>query len=459
LCGVFGKIYATKGACKDMIELKRQFYDFLVSWKARKSRECLLVKGARQIGKTYIIEKFGRENYDSFIEINFVEEPDFRSVFNGNLDTDTICAGISAIRPDVRFVPGRTLMFFDEVQECPNVRTAFKFLALDGRYDVVASGSLLGIKYKSKRKDREPKSVAVGFERQVSMHSLSFEEFLWAKGYLPGQIEDLRKRYLVREPVPEALNTKFHALVREYAVVGGMPEVVRGYVENRHFGDVQREQEKILAAYIDDIHKYAAAVDVPKIERCFRAMPLILSKENRKFKYSEVEKGATARKYLSSVDWLRDSGLASQAECVNVALPGLAGYVNDGWFKLYLSDVGLLCASYGMLVKRQILDGTLKGTVKGGIYENLVAGILARNGIPLRYYRNGDSEVEFLVESAEGVIPVEVKAQTGRTLSLDKLLRDESIPYGYKLVGGNVGISGKKIAIPHYMAMFIQPAN
>ena len=439
-----------------MVELKRQFYDYLVGWKTAKRRECLLVKGARQIGKTFIIEKFGRENYESFIEINFIEEPEFCAVFDGNRDADTICSGISAIRPDVRFIPGRTLIFLDEIQECPNARTSFKFLAQDGRYDVVASGSLLGIKYKRRRRDMEPKSVSVGFERQVTMHSLSFEEFLWAKGYGRRQIDDIRGYFERREPVPDAVNEKFHSLVREYAVVGGMPDVVSGYVENRHFGEVQRSQEKILAAYIDDMHKYADSVDIPKIERCFRAMPLILARENRKFKYSEVEKGATARKYLSSVDWLKDSSLASLAECVNCALPGLAGYVREEWFKLYLSDVGLLCASYGMLAKRQVLDGSLKGTVKGGIYENLVAGILVRNGIPLRYYRNDEVEMEFVVETSDGVVPVEVKAQTGRTLSLDKMLRDDSIPYGYKLTGGNVGVSGKKITIPHYMAMFIR---
>ena len=442
-----------------MIELKREFYDFLVGWKASKRHECLLVKGTRQIGKTFIIEKFGRENYESFIEINFIEEPEFAAVFDGALDTDTICSGISAIRPDVRFIPGRTLIFLDEIQECPNVRTAFKFLALDGRCDVVASGSLLGIKYKRRRKDKEPKSVSAGFERQVTMHSLSFEEFLWAKGYRRQQIEQLRGHFIRREAVPDAINEKFHALLREYVVVGGMPEVVSGYIENRHFGDVQRTQEKILSAYIDDIHKYADAVDVPKIERCFRAMPLILAKKNRKFKYSEVEKGATARKYLSSVEWLKDSGLASLVECVNVALPGLAGYVKEDWFKLYLSDVGLLCASYGMLTKRQVLDASLKGSVKGGIYENLVAGILVRNGMPLRYYRNDEVEMEFVVETDDGVVPVEVKAQTGRTLSLDKMLKDDAIPFGYKLTGGNAGVSGKKITLPHYMAMFIAPTT
>ena len=183
-------------------------------------------------------------------------------------------------------------------------------------------------------------------------------------------------------------------------------------------------------------------------------IPRILAKENRKFKYSEVEDRGAARKYLSSVEWLRDARLATLAECVNVALPGLAGYVKEEWFKLYLSDVGLLSSMYGLLVKRQLLDDSLKGNVKGGIYENLVAGILERKGYAVRYYRNGDSEIEFIVETEHGVVPVEVKSSTGRTLSLDRLLESGEVPYGIKLTGGNVGVSGNKLTIPHYMAIF-----
>ena len=218
-------------------------------------------------------------------------------------------------------------------------------------------------------------------------------------------------------------------------------------------------QEKLVASCIDDIHKYAEAPEVQKIEQCYRAIPRILAKENKKFKYSEVDKSGSARKYLASVEWLRDAALASFAECVEAPLPGLSAYVREGWFKLYLSDVGLLCSLYGMLVKRQILDGTLAGSLKGGVYENLVAGILERNGFPLHYHSRdgGRLEMEFLVEAAEGVVPVEVKAKTGATLSLDKLLADPSIPYGYKLTGGNVGVVGRKITLPHYMAMFLRP--
>ena len=444
-----------------MKELRRKFYDYLVDWKQNKGRECLLIKGARQIGKTFIIRKFGRENYDSFIEINFIEEPQYISVFNGNLDADTIFMGLSAIRRDLNIVPGRTLLFLDEIQDCPNARSAFKFLAEDGRCDVVATGSLLGIKYKyRKRRERmEPRSIPVGFERQATMHSLSFEEFLWASGITEEVIGLVRGFFLRREKVPDAVNDRLNALVREYIVVGGMPEVVSDFVESRHFGKVQTLQEKLIASYIDDIHRYAEPVDVPKIEGCFRAIPRILAKENRKFKYGDVERGGTARKYLSCVEWLKDAWLAALAECVNETRPGLSAYIREDWFKLYLSDVGLLSSVYGMLVKREILDCTLAGNVKGGVYENFVASVLQRTGFSLRYYKNDSEEVEFMIETDDGVVPVEVKATAGRSQSLDRLLSRSSVRFGIKLAGGNVGVTGKKVTLPHYMAMFLSPAG
>ena len=442
-----------------MIELKRKFYDFLLHWKMDKKQECLLVKGARQIGKTYIIRKFGRENYDEFVEINFVLNPEYMSVFEGNLESEQIISRITAIRPDVRFEAGKTLLFLDEIQECPNARTALKPLATTSRCDVIASGSLLGIKYKKSQLRKVPRSIPVGYERQVTMHSLSFEEYLWAQGYDDERLAYLRGFFERREMVPEAVNERFHQLLRNYVVIGGMPEVLAGFLGNHHYGDVQSVQEKILSAMIDDIHKYADKTDIPKVENCFRAIPRILAKENRKFKYAEVEDRGTARKYLSSVEWLKDAHIATFAECVNVALTGLSGYVKEEWFKLYLSDVGLLCSTYGMGVKREILADTLKGCVKGGIYENLVAGILERNGFPVRYYRNDATEVEFIVETSDGVVPIEVKASNGSTVSLDRLLESPDISCGIKLTGGNVGVSGKKLTLPHYMATFPEPVR
>lgn len=442
-----------------MIELKRKFYDFLLHWKMDKKQECLLVKGARQIGKTYIIRKFGRENYDEFVEINFVLNPEYMSVFEGNLESEQIISRITAIRPDVRFEAGKTLLFLDEIQECPNARTALKPLATTSRCDVIASGSLLGIKYKKSQLRKVPRSIPVGYERQVTMHSLSFEEYLWAQGYDDERLAYLRGFFERREKVPEAVNERFHQLLRDYVVIGGMPEVLAGFLGNHHYGDVQSVQEKILSAMIDDIHKYADKTDIPKIENCYRAIPRILAHENRKFKYSEVESGGSSRKYLDSVAWLNAAHLSSQAECVNTLEVGLSSYVRDGWFKLYMSDVGLLMAQYGMLAKRQLLDRTLAGSVKGGIYENLISGILERNGFPLYYHKSesGDIEMEFVVETNDGVVPVEVKSTNGATQSLNKLLKRQTIPFGVKLTDGNVGVVGKKVTLPHYMAMFLAP--
>ena len=442
-----------------MIELRRKFYDWLMQWKNTRHQECLLVKGARQIGKTFIIEKFGKEQYESFIEFNFILDPEACSIFDGSLKAEDLYRKISAYDASRRLLPGRTLIFFDEIQECANARTALKSFALDGRYDVIASGSLLGIKYKNKKnRDRhEPKSIPVGYERQVTMHSLDFEEFLWARGVTEEAIEVLKGYCARREIVPDAVNRKYLDLLKEYMIVGGMPAVVKTYVEAGDFGPVQEEQEKILASYIDDIHKYADTTDVPKIEACYRAIPRLLAKENRKFKYAEVEKGGSERKYAFSVDWLCDASFASRALNVTVMDVPLNAQVRDGWFKLYLSDIGLLSALYGTETKGLLYSGRLKGNAKGGLYENLIACILDRKGIPLYYFKNEDGarEVEFMVERDGGIVPVEVKASNGTTISLNEALEKPQVPYGYKFIDGNIGVAGKKITLPHYMAMFI----
>lgn len=442
-----------------MAQFRRKFYDFLVAWKESKQQECLLVKGARQIGKTFIIEKFGREQYESLIEFNFVLEPDAGELFDGSLKADDLYRKISAYDATRRIVPGRTLIFLDEIQECPNARTALKSFALDGRCDVIASGSLLGIKYKNKRSRArmEPKSIPVGYERAVKMHSMDFEEFLWAKGVTEEAIDVLRGYYERRECVPDVLNRRYVEFLREYLIVGGMPAVVNAYLKQGDFGPVQSEQEKILAAYIDDIHKYADTTDIPKIENCYRAIPRTLAKENRKFKYAEVEKGGSERKYRASVDWLCDAALALRAENVATAEIPLSAQIRDGWFKLYPSDVGLLSAMFGTEAKGLLYSDKLVGNAKGGLFESWIAVTLVQKGIPLVYYKteSGTREIEFVLERDGGPVPVEVKSSNGTTVSMNEFLQAENVPYGYKFVDGNVGVSGKKITLPHYMAMFV----
>lgn len=431
--------------------LKRKFYNKLSEWKNRKDKTCLLVKGARQIGKTFIIDLFGRENYSSYIYINFIEMPQAKDIFNGELTASEIYKRITLFLPEVKYIDNSTLLFLDEIQECPNARTALKFLAPDKRIDVIASGSLLGIQYKS------IPSIPVGYEEQVEMYSLDFEEFLWASGYDEEKIALIKEYFDKKEKVPETIHSKISALLREYITVGGMPAVVNKYIKTHHFGEVHAIQQMILDSISDDISKYASGSEKIKAKNAYLSIPKQLAKENKKFQFSVVEKNATARKYENSIEWLRDASLVRL--CYNVSAPDfpLNAYEKDNQYKLYLSDIGLLTAMYGFDMKKAVIDNTLKGNVKGGIYENLVYDILSKRGYRLCYYRtdNGSEELEFLLSKNAEIIPVEVKAGNGSSVSLNKLLEKDDIPYGYKLISGNVGVNEKKIVLPVYMAMFI----
>lgn len=431
--------------------LERKFLHFLKQWKATKKQECLLVKGARQIGKTFIIDYFGKENYQSYVYINFIEMPQAVEIFNGVLTASEIYKRLTLFFPSVTFIEGNTLIFLDEVQMCPNARTALKFLALDDRYDVIASGSLLGINYK------EVASIPVGYETQVTMYALDFEEFLWALGYDKERIAILEEYFQKQEKVPDFIHEQMLKLLREFLVIGGMPAVVNKYLATQHFGDVQFEQEKILASYQEDVAKYASNTEKPKVRDCYLSIPRQLAKENTKFQFSVVEKKGTARKFENSIEWLRDANLVHL--CYNVSTPTfpLRAYEKEDQYKMYMADTGLLVSMYGYEMKQALIDDTLSGAIKGGIYENLIADMLVKRGHRLNYYRsqNGSVEIEFLFNDASRIVPVEVKANRGSTLSLNKLLEDAAIPYGYKLGSGNVGVNDKKVVLPLYMAMFI----
>jgi predicted AAA+ superfamily ATPase len=348
-------------------------------------------------------------------------------------------------------VPGKTLLFLDEIQECGDARTALKFIAEDNRFDCIASGSMLGIAYKSTR------SIPVGYERQIEMFSLDFEEFLWAKGNGEAVVrymqEDFDKKQRIDKFSNDALLQKF----REYAVVGGMPSVVNIYLETSNFGEVQREQERIITSYLNDIVKYASDAEKPKIRSCYLSIPVQLAKENKKFQYSLVEKGSSARKFDNSLEWLRDAGLIEF--CYNVYNPEfpLPAYTNREYFKVYLTDIGILNAMYGFDMKAGIYNNTMKGPAKGGIYENLIADVFIKKGIPLNYYKPGESqqEIEFLLTVDGEIIPVEVKAGNGKTISLDEFIKRYDPPYALKLISGNIGEQGKKLTLPLYMAMFL----
>ena len=431
--------------------LKRKFYSFLEEWKKSKKKECLLVKGARQIGKSFIIRRFGMDKYKCFIEINFEERPELKNIFDGNLDVNNLIRKISLHLENVSFTPGETLIFLDEIQSCPQARTSLKFWAEDARFDVIASGSLLGINYK------EVSSFPVGYEWQVEMHSLDFEEFLWARGVPDEIIVDLKKHFDERLPVEKSVNDKMESFMREFMVIGGMPAVVNVFLETNNYGEVHKMQMMILDAYLNDIAKYAPTKDKPKARNCYLSIPRQLSKENTKFVYGLVEKGGTARKYANSLDWLRDSNIVRY--CYNVVPPTfpLVAYVRQEQFRIYANDIGLLVAMFGFEMKAAIVNDTLVGAIKGGIYENLIADFLLKKNIPLFYFKRDDSssEIEFLLEKESSVVPIEVKSNKGSTSSLDSLLKKEDVKIGYKIMNCNLGKNGKKITMPHYMAMFL----
>ena len=439
--------------------LKRKVYDNLLKWKANRGNECLLIKGARQIGKTYLVEQFGKNEYESFIEINFLKQPAMKSIFNGNLTGEDIYKRMSAYIPNIKLVEGKTLIFLDEIQKCANARTALKFLAEDRRFDVIASGSLLGLHYGQDADEEveEVSSIPVGYERQIMMYSLDFEEFLWAYGYDDEAIDYLKGFFERKEKVPFEINEKFENLIKEYIVVGGMPEVVVEFMKNKDFNAVQQTQDKIVLNYMDDIASHAKGAEKVKVKACYDSIPRQLAKENKKFKYSEVEKKSTARKYEDSVHWLHDSNLVYI--CYNVTEPYLPLLANEkgNEFKLYVNDTGLLCAMYGFNTKLAVLNGTLKGNAKGGIYENLVAEMMVKKGYTLHYYKKSDStlEIEFLIEKNGEVLPIEVKAGNTQTASLNSFIQEIKPSVAYKLIDGNIGYADGKFTLPHYMALFI----
>lgn len=433
--------------------LRRKMTDYLHRWKEEHKNECLLIKGARQVGKSYVVKQFGEAAYRSFIDIDFIRQPELVQVFEGSLSADEIYSRLSLYLSDIQIIPSETLIFLDEIQECPNARAALKYLAQDGRCDVIASGSLLGIRF---RQLKHAPSLPVGYERQVVMHPLDFEEYLWACGYDDGAIRTLCGYLKRMEPVPQAVHEKMMRVLREYLAIGGMPAVVDAFMTHRDFNRAFGVQEMLHGLYLDDIARYAEPAERVKARACYLSLPRQLAKENTKFKYSVVEKRGTGRKFNGSVDWLVGAEMVLRCSSASTPTFPLAAYEGNS-FRLYANDTGMLMPLYGRELMPAIVGDTLQGPMKGGLYENLVGSMLAKQGVALRYWISSDakSEIEFLVDSEGAVVPVEVKAKRGSTASLNRMLEREDIQLGYKLIDGNIGRAGKKVTMPLYMAPFL----
>ena len=365
---------------------------------------------------------------------------------------------MTAYMKDFKLIEGNTLIFLDEIQCCGNARTSIKFLAEDFRFDVIASGSLMGLTYGTDDDDSVeiPESIPVGYETQITMYSLDFEEFLWGYGYTSDAINIIKQYYETNETVPDAIHKKYQELFREFIVVGGMPEVVNDFVINKDFNRVHSIQNDIINEYRDDIAKHARGKEKQYVRMCYDAVPKQLSKELKKFQYSTVERGQTRRKFGGSIQWLKDSAIVNACYSIQEPYIPLMANANDDQFKLYINDTGLLCVMYGYETKIAILEVKLHRNATRGIYENIISESLIKKGYSLYYYKpDNEHEIEFLIEKDGCVIPIEVKAGNTATPSLNQYIKKYSPNIAYKLVGGNIGIVDTKKTIPHYMVIFL----
>ena len=435
--------------------LKRKIEQRLQEWKRSPNRKPLLIKGCRQCGKTYSVLDFAKKNYKHVVYLNFFENLDYCSVFEGLLEIDNITMLLSALLgSEAVFEPGNTILVLDEIQECPDARTALKFFHLYGRYDVIGTGSLLGVRGYGK----EPKSIPVGYETTIDMSPLDFEEFLWANGISEVVIDSLRKNIRAVTPVPEALHKKMRQLLLQYTVVGGMPDVVQTFVDTKRLDEVLNMQRDIVRSYEDDMIKYANQKDKSHILECFQSIPKQLSKENKKFQYSVVKKGSTASKYAGSLQWIEDAGIISRCYNLTATELPLDGNAQDDVFKVYMRDCGLFISMLEDGTQFDVLQGNL-ARYKGAIFENLIADMFTKMGRKLYYFhKNSGLEVDFVIRYKGECTLVEVKASSGNTKSTKTILAHPEkyhVNSAIKLGDYNVGRSGEILTLPLYMAFLL----
>ncbi|MBP5587789.1 MAG: ATP-binding protein [Treponema sp.] len=435
-------------------KLRRKIDDFLINWKNNPDRMPLIIKGARQIGKTSSIEHFA-QNYKNFVEINFIDEPQYTKIFSSGYSPENVIKEISLINPAFKFIPNDTLILFDEMQACPDCATCLKFFKIDGRYDVICSGSLLGVNY------NEITSVSVGYKEDYEMHSLDFEEFLWAKGYSKEQVESIYSHIKNLEPFSENEFDVWMNCFREYMITGGMPRVVNKFVEQNNFSGILQEQVQIQKAYEEDILKYAKGLDKSKIKNVYTHIPVFLAKENKRYQISKVAAGARNREYIGTVDWLKDAGIVNV--CYNLDLPELPlkGNYNPAEYKIYYRDTGLLIASLDEEAQIDLRQNKNFNAYKGAIYENIVGDMLVKQGYELFYYRNEKAtiEMDFFIRDADSLVPVEVKANNNTTASLKNLIEKDKyadIHYGIKLCANNVGFNGNFYTFPYFCTFLLK---
>ena len=434
--------------------MRRKIDSFLLEWKKQRNHKPLLVRGARQIGKTYSIRQFGG-TYASFLEINFITHPEYKEIFSTGYGVAEVTRQISFRNPQARFVAGDTLIFFDELQAYPDCATCLKFFQEDGRYDVICSGSLMGLNY------QEISSNSVGYKTDMMMYALDYDEFLWAKGYSPEQLDDIYGHLVELTPFSKMEMQVFTNLFLEYAVVGGMPEIVKDFLDTGLYTNTLPLQRQLLRDYEEDIVKYASGMDKAKLRNVYRHIPIALARENKKFQISKVAPSARSRDYAGCIEWLDDAGVIHLCHCLNALELPLKGNYDEQKFKIYYHDNGLLMAALDDESSQDLRRNQNLGVYKGAVYENLVADALVKSGFELFYYKkeNSQLEMDFFLRDANGLIPLEVKAGDNTSSSLRLLLQQKErypeIHYGIKLCRQNIGFNGSFYTIPYFCASLL----
>lgn len=438
--------------------LQRKIERTLIKWKNTPNHKPLIIKGCRQCGKTFSVNAFAKEYYTHVVYLNFFEHPDYKLAFEGSKQIDSIVMNLTALIPNSRFVSGQTCIILDEIQECSAARTALKFFKIDGRYDVIATGSLLGVcGYKGDETDYN--SIPVGYEQHIEMFPLDFEEFLWANGINQEIIELLTKSLQERTPIPPAIHQRMRQLILEYTIVGGMPEVVNRFIATHNMSDVLEEQHSIITGYKEDMIKYAANEDKVRLRATFDSIPRQLSKENKKFQFSVIKKGARAKEYITGIQWLEDAGIIIRCRNLSITELPLEGNAIEDSFKVYMRDTGLFVSMLEEGTQFDILQGRLYG-YKGAIFENLIADIFIKMGRKLYYYRKDSGlEIDFVIRYHSECVLVEVKASTGNTKSTKTILQHPDKYHVYqaiKLGDYNIGEKDGILTLPVYMAFLLR---
>lgn len=444
--------------------LKRKIEEELIAWKNDSNRKPLVIKGCRQCGKTFIVQKFAEENYANVVYLNFMQDSDYALAFEGSKRVDDIVMNLSAMIPQSQFVANETCIIIDEIQECPAARTALKFFKMDGRYDIIATGSLLGVKGYGERRnssgnESSKTSIPVGYETIIDMYPLDFEEFLWANGISEAIIGKLTACLDSIQPVPEAIHQKMRQLILQYTVVGGMPSVVNTFVNTHNMGRVLAEQRGIVAEYEEDMMKSASDADKPRIRECFESIPRQLSKEYKKFQYSTIRKGAKASQYTGSIQWIEDAGIITRCRNLTITELPLNGNAIDDCFKIYMADTGLFVSMLDDGTQFDIMQGNLHA-YKGAIFENLVADIFTKMKRRLYYFRKDSGlEVDFVTRYKGECVLVEVKAKDGNIKSSKTILSHPEkyhVNHAIKLGDLNIGNSGQFLTLPLYMTFLLR---